>query len=351
MKTICMVLFWGMTLCAQAQVKVLQNTAQIPKNTSAMAPTPLSPVDMTKAVNGFSRADSPDQQAAQKTVKQAEVLAEALAQQRERYLYGDAKPRSYVINYSSAPVKALYDEFVPALVANHTYALTNSAFVDIVADRLGKEAQHFGAYTTPQALAKLLAEARRVLVKADIMNAAAVKPGTSTAKNTYFTVFLNEIFEATRHLLDSKQVWTTNVAPDSGPYASYYPTTFQTATSELSRSQAFMQNQAVDICVESARLVAKKTLPGGKSAPFFTSSFAKNLNLAIQGQLFKSLRTFKGQSSEYEVFSIRLTSLQKTTQLPNGLSAYWDSEWNCPTALAYSVFGANKVKNAIVFNP
>lgn len=348
----------GMCLTAssiQAQVKktiLKPKTGQMsPKPVQQTAPkstTNLSVSDLSSALNGTLVNKNPGPHAASNQAKMAETLMEAREQDRKDYIYGKGNARSYQIQYRSAPVKAAYDEFVPALLANYGYAFTNHSFVEVVVHRMGQECIPNGAYTSPGARGKLEKELARVMVNVDILKPGAVQQNSKYSKNTFYDQFLKEVFEGTKASLNQTLTWTTAENESAGQYAAYYPSYSTTSSSEVSRSAEFLFSRGVDICIAAAREVAKNALAGKATG---VDAFTKHLQSAAKGDLFKQLRSFKGQTSEIEVFSIRQINLQKATQNQSGLRSYWDENWDCPTALTFSIFGADKVKNVAVFNP
>ncbi len=340
----------------QAQVKKVipkPKTGQMlakPVQQAAAKPSTiyLTVPDLSGALNGTLVNKNPGPQAASNQAKMAETLMEAREQDRKDYIYGKGNDRSYQIQYRSAPVRAAYDEFVPAMLANYSYALTNHSFVEMVVHRMGQECIPNGAYTSPGARGKLEKELARVMVNVDILKPGAIQQNSQYFKNSFYDPFLKEVLDSTKVSLSQTLTWTTTQNGDVGQYAAYYPSYSTTSSSEVSRSSEFLFNRGVDICIAAAREVAKNALAGKATG---ADAFTKGLLSAAKGDLFKPLRSFKGQASEIEVFSIRQINLQKATQNQSGLRSYWDENWDCPTALTFSIFGADKVKNIAVFNP
>lgn len=370
MKTILFfIIFIGLGLPTRAQVKPLKTSEvekkalnkNVGKNIDSKPKTLVLNVDdYSTALNGGTlKAD-----AGIEANERGKTLAEDLARQQNEYVYGTSKSKSYAIRYSSDRVKAVYDEFVPSLIANSTYALTNHNFVDLLVPKLSESAASHGIYTSPGARGTFEKAIREVFVKVNITNPAAYQPSSTYTKNTYYTPFLNEVFEATKSVLSQNTTWTTttnygglstdtgglvSTAGSSNVLYSNYPTTNTTSSSEYSLAVAFLNGRAIDICVETAKIIGKKIF-SNKSDQLLIDNFSKNLNAANQGILFQKIRSFKGQSSEYEVFVIQQGSFQNATK-QNGLSSYWDKDCNCPSAYAYTFLGAYKVKNATVYNP
>lgn len=326
----------------QTSAKPVQQVTSKPNSTY------LTASDLSSALNGTLTNKAPGPKAATNQAKIAETLIEAREQDRKDYIYGKGNARSYQVQYRSAPVKAAYDEFVPALLANYGYALTNHSFVEMVVYRMWQECIPNGAYTSPGARGKLEKELARVMINVDILKPGAILQNSKYFKNTFYDPFLKEVFESTKASLNQTLSWTTTQNESSGQYADYYPSYSTTSSSEVSRSSEFLFNRGAAICIAAAREVAKNALAGKATG---ADAFTKHLQSAAKGDLFKPLRSFKGQASEIEVFSIRQINLQKATQNQSGLHSYWDENWDCPTALTFSIFGADKVKNIAVFNP
>lgn len=340
----------------QAQVKkatLKPKTGQMPTKPVQQAAVKPSTIyltipDLSGALNGTLANKSPGTQAASNQAKMAETLIEAREQDRKDYIYGKGNARSYQIQYRSAPVKAAYDEFVPALLANYSYAFTNHSFVEIVVHRMGQECIPNGAYTSPGARGKLERQLARVMVNVDILKSGAIQQNSKYFKNSFYDQFLKEVLDSTKASLNQTLTWTTTQNESAGQYAAYYPSYSTTSSSEVTRSSAFLFNRGVDICIAAAREVANNALAGKATG---VDAFTRHLQSAAKGDLFKPLRSFKGQASEIEVFAIRQINLQKATQKQGGLRSYWDENWDCPTALTFSISGADKIKNIAVFNP
>lgn len=274
-----------------------------------------------------------------------ETLQNVIEKQRNDYVYGSTAPRSYQIRYSSAPVKKLYDEFVTPLATNADFILSNHNFVDIVTDLMLKDIADRGLYTAPGAYFKLAEAIRNVTIKIDVRHPDAVKDNTPQFPNRFYEKALSEILEATKGLLSQEKTYHTYQAPQMGMYPDDYLSYITTSTSEFSRAGEYFSQKAANTCITAARF-SKSFL----SDLLFGDQYTRAMKQAVKGELFKPIRSLKGKSSEYEVYSIGMTGLENHTR--NGtMSALWDKECNCPSILTFSVFQAQKIKNAEVYNP
>ena len=304
----------------------------------------LSSGDMIHALNGQPVKDiSPKDIAALQNGR--ETILSVMEKQRNEYVYGSTARRSYQVRYSSAPVRELYDEFVIPLAANADFILSNHNFIDIVTDLLLKDLADRGLYAAPGAYFKLAETIRNVMIKIDVRHPDAIKDNTPQFPNRFYEKALSEILETTKGLLSQTKTYHTYQAPRQGMYPDYYPSYITTATSELIRAGEYFSKNAANTCITAAR-ISKSFL----SNLLFSDQYTRAMKQAVKGELFKPVRSLKGKSSEYEVFSIRMTNLENQTQ--NGtMSALWDKTCNCPSALTFSVFQAQKIKNAEVYNP
>lgn len=339
-------------------------SVKIPQSTVEAKPgiITLNQINLSNVLNGGSISD----QSVSDLLEKTNDLSQMIAKERNDYIYGSAKTNNYQIRYSSAPVKAFYDEFIPPLIANYTYAINNHKFLDLLVDKLALAAFINGVYTSPEAQILLKKVTREVFVKADITNSAALQPNTTYQKNTFYKPYLDEVFKGTESVLNKSVTWTTatsyngyntstgesvSSSTPNQPNVLYnsFPSTTTTSYSEFLAATSFMDNGAINVCVEVA-LTVKKNPGDGKLMAFFGDSFTKALMNAYKGTLFKPIKSYKGEYSQYEVYSIFNSSFQNRTK-NNGLSIYWDLDFNCPSSFAYSAFGAEKITTSMVYNP
>ncbi len=305
----------------------------------------LSQEGMINALNGQPARNTLQQKDMAALQKNQETVQSILEKQRNEYVYGSTARRSYQVRYASAPVRALYDEFVTPLAANADFILNNHNFVDIVTNRLLKDVADRGLYAAPGAYFKLAETIRNVMIKIDIRHPDAVKGNTPQFPNRFYEKSLSEILAATKGLLSQQKTYHTYQAPQMGMYPDDYPAYITTSTSELIRAELYFGESATNTCIAAAGL-SKLVLTN----PLLNDPYTRAMKQAVKGELFKPIRSLKGKSSEYEVYSIRMTNLENQTR--NGtMSALWEKECNCPSALTFSVFQAQKIRNAEVYNP
>ncbi len=323
------------TVTRPAQVQKPSTTLKNKALERTVAQDEIGKTGMIRALNGLDVS----QQTVTQQVEGINRMEEELKKAKNNYIYGDKQARNYVIRYSSAPVKALYDEMVTPLVANSGFILLHHTFNEMIVSQLVQGAVDSGIYTSPGATDKLAAAIRKAMDKIDIQNPAATQSNTAFVKNGYFNQSLSEVLSATENLLSKKpDPGKTN----NGSLPDLIKSTFFT---EYQRAVMFFKDDAAAICIKTAQAAKWKT-----ANPFFLDQYGKILQKAVKGELFKPLRSYHGQSSEYEIFSIRMPNLQKRTQ-SGLLGSLWDPECNCPSEFTFSVFQANKIKNAVVFNP
>lgn len=250
------------------------------------------------------------------------------------FLNGKEGPRSFGIMYWSEPVLEVYNteikpnvaSFLSSFYDDHFQGGDQKAYIkECLTTALVNKARERGAYYTPGSEAKF----REAIQKEFIGEQFPLTGDPSSVMPGYFSGRLINIFNATKIYLTS------------------CPATMNKTTchDDYSSSFFFLADPATALMCGNTVFFAYNKITNDIS----NSSLYQKLRQVEKGTLFKPLISFHGQNT-FDILTVRQNFLQSQTK-NNYLSTFYDSNCQCPSRLAYSAWGATRIRSASVNNP